>query len=197
MSNENERKNSKKGLIVAVIAIALIAIVGATYALFTWVGAGEKSNVIEVGTLTLTLDESTSEGILIQNAVPVTEEYALANYTAYTFTVQNTGTLDAKYDLSLKDDALADGEKRLEDANVRYSLTSAITPKDGVKGAETTKKDLLSNVTDRKLDTNVEVAPGDTVEYTLYLWIDEAAENEIQGSKFSAKINIDAVQNVK
>lgn len=194
---ENEKKKSKKGLMVAIAAIALIAIIGTTYALFTWTGAGQKSNIIEVGTLTLTLDEAASEGILIQNAVPVTEEYALANYTAYTFKVKNTGTLDAKYDLKLVDDALEEGITKLADENVRYALTSAVTPKDGEKGAETTTKDLLSNATDRKLASEVEIATGDTVEYTLYLWIDENASNDIQGQKFSAKISIDAVQNVQ
>jgi hypothetical protein len=193
----NSSKNSKKGIIVAVIAIALVAVIGGSYALFRFTTTATKTNVIEVGTLTLQLDESASEGILIQNAVPVTEDYAKANYTAYTFIVKNTGTINAKYDLSLIDNGNIEVGKRLADSNVKYSLTSVKKSATSTAEEPVSTTALLSTLTDRKLNTNIELAAGESVEYTLYLWIDEDATEEIAGQQFSAQVKVDAVQNVE
>lgn len=191
----NNRKDNKRFIVIAAIAIIAIAIIGVTYAIFTQQLTGTKTNVIEVGTLTLTLDESAAQGVNIENAVPVTEEYALGHYEPYTFTVTNTGTVNAIYDLTLVDDEAALGGKpKLEDTNVRYSLSKIKTPKGGTADSEITTKDLLSALNSRTLDENVELAAGDKVDYTLYLWVDEDATNEIAGQKFAAKININAEQ---
>lgn len=195
-TNRGKKSNNSKKIVAIVVAIvAILAVIGTTYAIFTVTVKGTKTNVIEVGTLTLTLDESASEGITIQNAVPVSEEYALQNYTAYTFKVKNTGTIDAKYNLTLVDDQITG--TRINDEYVRYSLETVKVDKSGNKGTATTKKNLLSTLTSRTLDSEVTVAAGESYEYKLYLWIDHDATNEIAGQKFSAKVNIDAVQNLE
>lgn len=193
----NKRKDtSKKGLLIAIIAIALVAALGVTYAFFTTTDTGKQTNTITAGTLTLTLDDETAQGINIsgKNAIPLTEETAKKEYTPYEFQVTNSGDVDAVYTLTLVDEAF-EGEK-MADEKIRYSI-SAIPVEDGVEKTEVETKDLLSALTDRKIATDVSIKAGDSVKYKLYLWIDQDAGNEVAGQKFSAKVELKGEQLLK
>ena len=86
---EENREVVKKGLLIICGVVFLFAI---SYAIFTYTGYGKQENKLSTGTLILTLNESTSEGITLADTVPVTDEEGLT-FPAYTFSVQNTGTL--------------------------------------------------------------------------------------------------------
>lgn len=194
--SKKKNNNNKKGLIIAIALVALIAIIGVSYAFFTTSQDGTKTNVIKAGTLTLTLDDASANGILLEKAIPVTDETGLT-YTPYEFTVTNSDdSIDAVYDLTLVDTDIDSTLTRMDDTKVKYSLTSVATV-DGTAGSEVTVTDLLSNVTDRKIASNVEIKAGDKVEYKLRLWIDSNAGNEVAGQIFSAKINLNGTQLVK
>ena len=105
----------------------------------------------------------------------------------YTFTVSNTGDIDAVYRIYLDDVELDAGIERLSDSSIRYSLT-----KDG-KYLTDTVADLLSDREDRIID-NGAIYPGETFNYELKMWIDENAGNEEQGKAFKGKIRIEGEQ---
>lgn len=155
---------------------------------------GEKDNIIEVGTLVLDLKE-TSEGISIENAVPVTEKYALANYTAYKFTLENTGTVDANYDLKLLAQTLADGENQLPNQHIRYQLSYATeeNAEDAAKTKVTGKLDKLAQ--QNNVFFNDTIAANTKIYYELILWVDQdATQDDVAGTKYVGKISVDAIQ---
>ena len=182
------KDNKKKLLIVGGISLALIAVIGITYAWLTQVLNGTKVNKITAGTLDLILDDEASNGIDLQFAVPQSDAQGLNN-SAYTFEVKNRGSINAKYTIYLEDEELEDGEVRMSDSNIKFDL---------VKNSEESNPRLLSTVVSnnrRAIDSNVVINGGSTNTYSLRLWIDsEATQEEVGGKVFKGKINLEAVQ---
>ena len=148
--------------------------------------------MLRAGRLKLTLNE-TSEGIVIEDAVPVTDEEGLSG-REYTFTLSNTGT-KSNYTIYLDDvlDIDADGtndfeeSERLSDSVIKYSLVK--------NGTITTQ--LLTEIgtnPERVLDSGT-INNGQTNTYSLRIWISEDAENDsILNKVFAAKLRIEAEQ---
>ena len=181
-------ENKKKLFIVGGISLALILVLGITYAWLTQVLNGTKINKITAGTLDLILDDKTSNGIDLQYAVPQTDSQGLNNQ-AYTFKVINNGSINAKYSIYLEDEELENGLQRMSDSNVKFDL---------VKNSGESNPRLLSTVVSnekRVLENNVVINGGSTNEYTLRLWIDsEATQQEVANKVFKAKIKLEAIQ---
>ena len=69
--------------------------IGISYAVFQFMGAGEKENVIVAGNLQLTLEESNI--LTLSNYYPMTDVAAASdNNIANTFTLENTGTVSCQ-----------------------------------------------------------------------------------------------------
>jgi len=185
MMEEKKRNNDivKKSLLVICGVVLFFAI---AYAIFTFTGYGEKEQRLSTGTLVLTLDESISEGITISDAIPVTDEVG-QSFAAYTFSVQNTGTLKANYQVSLVNDddkyvAHGCSDNKMAWKNIKYSFM-----KDS-----SSQIDLLST-NSGILDTGV-LAPGESKNYTLRLWISDTAMNDVMGTHFHGRIQVKAIQ---
>lgn len=184
MANDKNKKFVKVSIFVicGVLALFLVA-----YAIFTFTGLGTKENRLSTGTLVLTMDESMSHGISISGAVPVSDQEGKST-DPYVFSIENTGTLNASYRVLLVDDLEKYEEHQCSDKkmpwkNIKYELT-----KDGGSASV----DLLSS--DSFLfDTGV-LAPGESKDYTLKLWIEESSGNEIMGTHFHGRIKIEAIQ---
>lgn len=92
------KKNIKKAT-VGLLASAM-AISGA-FAWLTNSEAATKQNNISVGTSKVIFEDGTNVINLTDNlAIPMTNEYAVANLTPYTFKVSNKGTVDMEYSLT-------------------------------------------------------------------------------------------------
>ena len=185
-------EKNKKQLLV--IALALVLLLGGTYAWLQLTLTGTKTTRIEAGTLALTLDESASEGINVEDAVPMTDQEGLAT-EAYTFSVENTGNVLSEYTIYLDDEAISEEDVRMEDSIVKYSLTK--------NGGESTTA-LVSTLTDRALTEDNLIEAGTTDTYTLRLWIKDSAVNDdvqttkedgaIIGKVFAGRLRIEASQ---
>ena len=117
---ENKKIGNAKLLIVSfVLTVAIIF--GSTYAWLRLTKSSNTVNKITAGNLELVLDDTTSEGINLEKAVPISDAEGEKG-TEYTFTLENKGTVDLNYYLYLNDVDLAEGETRLEDNKVRYKL---------------------------------------------------------------------------
>ena len=165
---------------------------GATYAWLRLTLSGSKINILRAGGLELTLEE-TSEGITLEDVVPVTDTKGLQG-NEYTFTLENKGS-DSSYTIYLDDvlDIDSDGkndfteEERMSDSDIKYSL---------IKNGTTTTQVLTETGTNpnRVLDSGI-IKKGTANTYSLRLWIKEEAENNsIINKIFAAKLRIEAEQ---
>lgn len=182
--DENKKKIIRNSFFVICTILMFIFV---SYAVFAFSQEGTEENKITTGTLLLTLDETASSGISLENAIPVTDSDGMLN-DPYIFTIENTGTLNANYQVVLENDAEkynADGcnNNKLPWQAIKYAFS-----KDG----STPEVALLSG-NDGIFDTGL-LAPGEKKTYTLRLWISENAQNEIMGTHFHGKIKVKAIQ---
>ena len=177
-----DKKFNKTTKQLFVLALVLVVLLGGTYAWLTLQVTGEKTNVLKAGTLSLVLDDTTSEGIKLEKAVPISDEKGKTG-TEYTFTLQNKGTKAASYTIYLDDVALEASETRMDDSKVKYQLT---------KNSKETVA-LLNTLSDKVLDSG-EIAGSTTNTYSLRVWIDSAAGNEVMGTILSKQLRVEATQ---
>ena len=165
-----------------VLAFVLIVLVAGSYAWLTLTIDKTNTNVLRAGTLSLVLDDTTSGGIKLEKAVPISDEKGKTG-TEYTFTLQNKGTKAASYTIYLDDVALEASETRMDDSKVKYQLTKNSNEKVA----------LLNTLSDKVLDSG-EIAGSTTNTYSLRVWIDSAAENEVMGTILSKQLRVEATQ---
>lgn len=185
-NSTSSKKNSQSKKTVIALAAALVLLIGGSFAWLTLTLTGTKNNVIKAGTLSLTLDDTTTEGINITEGVPVSDTTGLAT-TAYEFTLQNNGTIPSDFTIYLDDVALEDGETRMNDKYIKYSLIKD----DGTP--VTALLNTLGENPNRTLTTG-NITAGTTNNYKLRLWIDSDADNAVMGTVFRGKIRIEASQ---
>ena len=178
---EDKKKTNKLTKQLFALALVLVLLIAGSYAWLTLQVTGNKTNILRAGTLKLTLDDTTSNGILLEKAVPMSDTKGKTT-TEYTFTLQNTGTA-VGYTIYLDDVALTDGETQLEDSKVKYQLTK--------NGEETVA--LLSSLDNKVIDTGT-IGTNKTNTYSLRVWIDSDAGNEVMGKILSKQLRVDASQ---
>ena len=178
---KEKKKMSKATKQLFALAFTLVLLIAGSYAWLTLQVTGNKTNILRAGTLKLTLDDTTSNGILLEKAVPMSDTKGKTT-TEYTFTLQNTGTA-VGYTIYLDDVALTDGETQLEDSKVKYQLTK--------NGEETVA--LLSSLDNKVIDTGT-IDKNKTNTYSLRVWIDSSAENEVMGKILSKELRVEATQ---
>ena len=169
--------SKKKYIIISVVVIliSVLALVGASYALLTMTIEGDKEMTLRAGILKV--DFSEGDNINLINASPMSDKEGLKT-TPYTFTVTNTGNINAYYHVSLEEDS----NNTLSNSYLKMKLTgsngydSGIIKVNnyGVGTFEIRGEDILE--------------PSDKVTYTLYMWLDEKAGNEVQGTIYQSKI---------
>ena len=100
---------------IFVIVSAVVMLIGLSYAWLQLTLRGQREiNIFAAGTLQLELDDTMTNGISVENAVPITDEEGKAQ-TAYTFTLTNKGTVDSDYTIYLDDLDLEEGQTRMSD----------------------------------------------------------------------------------
>ncbi len=171
---------------IYVLFLLLVFIIGISYAWLQITLTGDKKNTVTVGTLSLKLDDKASEGIDIDNAVPLSDETGLKT-KSYKFELENNGTIVSNYTVYLDDLELEEGKVRLPDQYVKYTL---------IKNGKESSPALLSTTgtnPNRILDSG-KLKVGEKNTYELKVWIDSNADNSIMGMTFLTKIRVEATQ---
>ena len=190
MKKENKSFMEKNKKQVIAIALALVLLVGGSYAWLTTTLKGTKKVRIEAGTLSLVLNEGNE--INVEDSLPMTDIDGLKT-DAYTFTLQNNGNVTSNYTIYLDDASIDSADERFDDNALKYSLKK----NDGVSTTA-----LLSTLNQRVLDSGT-IEAGTTNTYSLNLWIkDEATNDDVQTTKdgqtvgkvFAGKLRIEASQ---
>lgn len=96
MKKSNKKKNKKNQedtkKILMVILLLLILLIAGTYAMFTQTLKGKKINILRASTLSLIMNEETTDGILLEKAIPISDRKGF-NQIPYTFSLQNNEEL--------------------------------------------------------------------------------------------------------
>ena len=118
--------NSSKQILLSVLGVAIlvVAVVGISFAAFSYSKAGEVSNTITTGTITMSYSEPTN-GINLTDALPITDEAGKAlsgDNNTFDFTVNATiaGNTNISYAITAVKDAASD----VPDSGIKVYLTS-------------------------------------------------------------------------
>lgn len=169
-------------LILIVLTLALAS----TYAWLLISLSGTKSNSVVIGTLSLKLDDSITDGIFLDDATPVTDATGLS-YSPYKFSITNDGNIPSTYVIYLDNAEITEGLTRMNDEYVRYNL---------VKNGVSSDNRLLSSTVEsgtKVLDRGT-IEVGDTYTYDLRLWIDKDVDNSVMLTMFAGRIRVEAEQ---
>lgn len=203
---KNSVENHSKKIVA--LALALVLLIGGTYAWLTLTLNGTKTTRLEAGTLSLNLSSEANE-INMEDAVPVTDDDGLKT-TPYTFNLENNGTIVSDYSIYLDNEAIPENMKAMPQYRIKYSLTKTVKTKvgdtideanDTIKVATTTETKILNPQSDgvdqnadRKIDSG-SLEANDYIVYSLRLWIDQSATTEeLNNTAFAGKLRIEAAQ---
>ena len=183
------KKNKKKMLLLFVSLLCMF--IGGSFAYWMMVTTQTDFNIASSECFKVVL---TNEGdsINLQKAYPVTDDEGLKE-NGYSFTIKNTCTTYAAYQVNLEDILDETITKRLDNAYIKVSLNGS-TPRllsnynkvsPTITGADTSFK-----LTSGSLAPNGEA--GDSVDYNLKLWMDydTPAIDETMSASFKSKISV-------
>ena len=178
----------KKKIVLLSIAIVgvLLVVSGMSYALFTRNLTKDSNFKTVVGNLELSIENSNSNSIVLDNLLPTKDDVALTQ-DGYTFTITNTGSLDAFYTVYLEDYFPAGEMKgRIPDSMMKVNLSESTRP-----SFINTK--LINELDNHKIGSGV-LRAGDSITYNLRLWLDYDADNTAQGRYYASNIRLDSTQ---
>ncbi len=123
--------NSSKQILLSVLGVAIlvVAVVGVSFAAFTYTGTGKVENKIQTGTITMTYTEKEDSKIAIDNAMPMSDEEGKklsSDKQVFDFTVSANITGDVTINYAIAAEKISvDGPNpsQLDDQYVRLYLT--------------------------------------------------------------------------
>ena len=169
-------------MVIAFIGVFTL-VATASYSFFTTVVRG-KEYVITTGTLRVAFGEPNG-AINLTDMYPSTNTQGLTN-PGYSFNIQNTGTLTARYQLRLELDDTVKNPVPLEYVKIAYKKNNEAFSEPVLVSDLNSNLVFLSN---QVLDAT------NTDNYELKIWIDLDAPIETANKVFKAKIAVDAIQN--
>ena len=190
--------------------MVLILVLGISYAWIRKTYNSNNKNVLMAGKLRL---EILNEDPIIraggENGYAIPMEDAIGLTTKpYTFTIKNTGNIDASFEITLEDatsytetyseedqygysvtgqreQQIAYSSQRIPDNKIRFNIGESVYAEDGVSTLSEVDRVILSGT----------IAPRETKTYYLRLWIDiNATTSDIDGRTFAANLSINAIQ---
>ena len=195
-------KDKKKIMITLVLTLVLVvAIVGISYAAFTYAGIGKRENTITTGVLTMTYIEDTNT-ISMSNALPTTDATGKKRLTKgeyFDFTVSGTvkGSENINWEIAAEDVTTA--TKKIDGSLIKLYLTSINS--DGteteVMAPKTYKNETSANETTGRPNNMMSLATGTTnasfsTKYRLRMYVDESynPQGDGGGLSFTVKVNV-------
>lgn len=173
-------KDNKKTLILSIVGILVlvIAVVGVSFAMYSFTGTGTQNNRIITGSATLDFGEGTNQ-INITNTYPVSDEKGAVAGNDATFSVavkSPSYALNIKYEVGLTDFVEPEGSTLTKDM-VKVKVMQG----DSVVQAPATISSLESSAGDAGLLNNYVIAKGTlagtasavakTDDYKIYAWV--------------------------
>ena len=179
-------KKNKKYIIIGLVIIILL-LIGIAFAYLTTTLQGDKEYLVRAGTLDLVLEEGNE--LTLEKQIPLSDNEGM-NLNGFNFSIVNNGKIDTDYTIYLDDMELSEGESRIPDSSIRYSLTR------NDETFMTRNMTTMGSNPNRRVDFGT-IAPDETINYTLRIWIDyDATTEEASGKVFKGKLRVVATQPV-
>ena len=192
------KENNSKQVLLSVLGVAIlvVAVVGVSFAAFSYSKTGTKVNTITTGTITMSYSETTN-GINLTNALPMSDGVGMAlseeeQYFDFTVSANITGTTTINYAITASKEA----ESTLPDTAVKVYLTdmdgtadtqilaptkvSGLTPTTGSESSGTPSGQFI-------LHTGTFDATS-SHDYRLRMWV--ADDYQVTGSSATYKLRV-------
>ena len=179
-------KLNNKNIIIIVIVLLLILGIGFSYAWWRYTVIQDKTNVGVSKCFSFELANQANE-INLTNMYPITDEEG-RKLTPYTFTLKNTCSVSAKYNLNME---------MLEGTTMNSNYLAVLVNNKDIKllSSYNTATTVIAGSTEsRTLDTGI-LAPNGSKDYSISLWMDESVtlSDDAQNKVFKSKVIVDAV----
>ncbi len=178
---EEEKINNKKRtiLICSITVVAVILIVGISYAFWQLTKLQEDTNIISSGCFGVSLEGN--EAINLTSAYPLKTEEGMKS-TPYTFTITNTCSGSANYIVNLE--SLAN--TTFQNSSIRVALDNT----DKLYSEYTESNKYFDDSVEARTLVSGTLEDNGSVTYDLRMWIDENAPSTEQNKIFASKIVI-------
>ena len=193
------KENNSKQVLLSVLGVAIlvVAVVGVSFAAFSYSKTGEQVNTITTGTITMSYSEDTN-GINLIDALPMTDEQGKAlagenNVFEFTVGATITGTTTINYAVT----ATKEADSTLDDTAVKVYLTD-ITSGGDTEVLEPTKVSTLQKTT-----SDVSGAPNGqykltsgtfntttTKKYRLRMWVADDYSSLGTSGTYKLRVNV-------
>ena len=178
-------------LAIITVGIGICLMTYQSYALWVATYTGGE-NIVNVGCFEIEFTEQTSS-IGLNNTYPVSDTKGLTT-NPYTFTIKNTCTVGASYDVTLN--TLTTNTMKKEWLKYAIQKSDEAKPTTGINlGTNNNYNTTTEELQIPNLDESIIIASGElkqeeSVTYNLYLWMDETTGNEAMNTTFEGSINI-------
>ncbi len=205
--NKKENNNTSKQVLLSVlgVAILIVAVVGISFAAFTYTQAGTTTNTISTGTVTMAYNEPTN-GIDIQNAIPMDDTTGKAlsgDKDKFDFTVSATITGKTTIDyevVAVKDPSstIADDKIKLylekSEDNTDGNYTQVFSPKQFEADADhkyvAEKETMLLDQGSFVNSTGDNNGVTQKIYYRLRMWVDSSYELTGTSQTYKVTVNV-------
>ena len=182
--------------IVLLLTVGIIYGVGRSFGFFKYIKKGEIVNIITIGNISdgnikIEVLNTGNNALNLENAYPVYDSEGLES-TPFEFTVTNTTSNTYKYQISVLNDEEKQSSCVLDDGTTCPELTTnyirfAYKKNDGNYSEPASLSELNDIVLTDTIGVNEEI------KYSIILWIDSEAGNEIMNHYFFGKMIISEI----
>ena len=193
-------KNSSRETVLSIfgVIILVVAVIGVSFAAFSYSKTGEKLNAITTGTITMSYSETTN-GINLTNALPMSDAVGKAlnsqnQYFDFTVTASITGTTTINYLIS----CTKESGSTLVDTAVKVYLTDMTSSKD-TQIVAPTKISALTKTASSEISgapsgqyklTSGTISSSTTKKYRLRMWVADDYSSLSTSGTYKLRVNV-------
>ena len=193
------KENNSKQVLLSVLGVAIlvVAVVGVSFAAFSYSKTGEQVNTITTGTITMSYSEDTN-GINLIDALPMTDEQGKAlagenNVFEFTVGATITGTTTINYAVT----ATKESGSSLDDTAVKVYLTDITSGGDTevlaptkVSALQKTTSDVSGASNDQYKLTSGTFNTTTTKKYRLRMWVADDYSSLGTSGTYKLRVNV-------
>ena len=192
-------ENNSKQVLLSVLGVAIlvVAVVGVSFAAFSYSKEGEQVNTITTGTITMSYSEDTN-GINLKDALPMTDEQGKTlagenNVFEFTVSANITGTTTINYAVT----ATKEPDSTLDDTSVKVYLTDITSGGDAevlaptkVSGLGKTASDVSGAPNDQYKLTSGTFNTTASKKYRLRMWVADDYSTLTTSGTYKLRVNV-------